>query len=33
MSPKDRREIRQIIFVHFGYIEEQWDAFQRGLRP
>ncbi|MGC1403896.1 MAG: DUF4160 domain-containing protein [Thermodesulfobacteriota bacterium] len=29
MSPKDRREIRQIIYEHFEYIEEQWDEFQR----
>lgn len=32
LSPKDRREIRQIIFEHFSYIGEQWDEFQRGLR-
>ncbi|MHB9029395.1 MAG: DUF4160 domain-containing protein [Candidatus Latescibacterota bacterium] len=29
MTPKDRREIRQIIFEHFGYIEKQWDDFQK----
>ena len=29
ISPKDRREIRQIIYQHFEYIEEQWDEFQR----
>jgi predicted nucleic acid-binding protein len=32
MSPKDRREIRQIIYEHFEYIEEQWDEFQRRLQ-
>ena len=31
LSPKDRREIRQIIYVHFEYIEEQWDEFQRRM--
>jgi hypothetical protein len=29
MSPKEKREVRQIIFEHFEYIEEQWDEFQR----
>ena len=29
MSVRDRREIKKIIFEHFEYIEEQWDAFQR----
>jgi len=28
LSARDRREIRQIIFQHFEYIEEQWDEFQ-----
>jgi len=32
MSPKDRREIRQIVYEHFEYIEEQWDEFQRRLQ-
>jgi len=32
LSPKDRREIRQIIYQHFEYIEEQWDEFQRRLQ-
>jgi hypothetical protein len=32
LSPKDRREIRRIIFQHFEYIEEQWDEFQRRLQ-
>ena len=29
LSPKDRREIRKIIYEHFEYIEQQWDEFQR----
>ncbi|MBI4640139.1 MAG: DUF4160 domain-containing protein [Candidatus Tectomicrobia bacterium] len=29
MSPRDRREIKKIIFEHFEYIEQQWDEFQR----
>ena len=29
MSPRDRREIKKIIFEHFEYIEEQWDEFER----
>ena len=32
MSPRDRREIKQIIYVHFEYIEQQWDEFQRRHR-
>jgi len=28
MSPKDKREIRKLIFEHFDYIVEQWNAFQ-----
>ena len=28
MSSKDKRQVRQIIFNHFEYIEHQWDAFQ-----
>lgn len=27
MSPKDKREIRKIIFEHFDYIIEQWKQF------
>ena len=30
LSPKDKREIRQIIFEHFTYIENQWDKFHKG---
>jgi len=33
MTPRDTREIRQIIYEHFGYIEQQWDEFQRRRRP
>ena len=33
MAPRDRREIRRIIFQHFEYIEEQWDEFQRRRQP
>jgi len=29
MSPKDKRQIRKIIFDHFEYIEAQWDELQR----
>ena len=29
MSPRDTREVKQIIFEHFEYIEQQWDEFQR----
>jgi hypothetical protein len=29
LSPKDRRDIRKIIYEHFEYIEQQWDEFQR----
>ena len=29
LSPRDRREIKKIIFEHFEYIEQQWEEFQR----
>ena len=29
MSARDGREIKQIIYQHFEYIEDQWDEFQR----
>jgi hypothetical protein len=29
LGPKDRRQVRRIIFDHFDYIVEQWDEFQR----
>jgi hypothetical protein len=32
LSPKEKREIRKIIFQHFDYIQEQWDLFQRRLK-
>jgi hypothetical protein len=28
LSPRDRKEIRKIIFEHFDYIVEQWNEFQ-----
>lgn len=33
MSPKDRRQVRQIIFEHFTQIEAEWKAFQRRRYP
>ena len=32
MSPRDKRQIRKIIYEHFEYIEQQWDEFQRRRR-
>jgi hypothetical protein len=32
MSPKDKRQIRKIIYEHFEYIEEQWQEFQQRRR-
>jgi hypothetical protein len=32
MTPRDTREIKQIIYQHFGYIEQQWNEFQRRRR-
>ncbi len=29
LSPRDKRDIRKIIFDHFEYILEQWDEFER----
>ena len=29
LKPRDRREIRRIIFDHFDYIVAQWEEFQR----
>jgi len=29
LAPRDKREIKKIIYEHFDYIEEQWDEFQR----
>ena len=28
MSPKDKKQIRKIIFEHFDYITEQWQILQ-----
>jgi hypothetical protein len=28
MSPRDKKQIRKIIFEHFDYIVDQWKAFQ-----
>jgi hypothetical protein len=28
LSPRDKRQIRRIIFNHFDYIIEQWKKFQ-----
>jgi hypothetical protein len=28
LKPRDKREIRKIIFQHFEYIVEQWQEFQ-----
>jgi len=28
MSPKDKRQIRKIIFEHFDHIVAQWEQFQ-----
>ena len=28
MSPRDKREIRKIIFDHFDYIMEKWEEFE-----
>ena len=29
LSPRDRRQIRRIIFDHFDYIVDQWEESQR----
>lgn len=28
MSPRDKKQIRKIIFEHFEYIVDQWKEFQ-----
>jgi len=28
MSPRDKKQVRQIIFQHFDYITDQWREFQ-----
>jgi len=30
MSPKDKREVKKIIFEYFEVIEQEWLSFQRG---
>ena len=32
VSPRDRRQIRKIIYEHFEYIEQQWAEFQQRRR-
>ena len=29
MSPKDKKEVRKIIFTHFEYLIEEWNKFQQ----
>jgi len=29
MSPKDKKEVRKIIFNHFDYLIEEWNEFQQ----
>jgi hypothetical protein len=29
LSPKDKRQVRKIIFEHFDYIIEQWKLFHQ----
>ena len=33
MGPRDKREVRQIVFEHFTEIESEWKAFQRRKNP
>ena len=33
MSPRDKREVRKIIFQHFEYIVDQWQEFQKRRLP
>lgn len=33
MRPRDKREIRKILFEHFEHIVREWNAFQRRQRP
>ena len=30
ISPRDRREIKKIIYQHFDYIVSEWNRFQEG---
>jgi hypothetical protein len=33
LSPRDKRQIRKIIFEHFDYIVDQWQEFQNRRYP
>lgn len=33
LSPRDKRQIRKIIFEHFEYIVDQWQEFQNRKYP
>lgn len=33
MSPRDKREIRKILFEHFELIEQKWDELKRRQQP
>ncbi len=33
LSPRDKRQIRKIIFEHFEYIVDQWQEFQTRRTP
>lgn len=33
LSPRDKRQIRKIIFEHFEYIVDQWQEFQKRRYP
>jgi hypothetical protein len=32
ITPRDRREVRKIVFDHFDYIVDAWSKFQEGKR-
>jgi len=29
LSPRDKKQVRKIIFEHFDYIVDQWNEFQK----
>ncbi len=33
MSPRDKREIRKILFAHFNLIEQKWNEMKRRQQP
>ncbi|MCH7575960.1 MAG: DUF4160 domain-containing protein [Candidatus Marinimicrobia bacterium] len=33
LSPRDRRQIKKIIFEYFEYIENEWEKFQKMRNP